>query len=88
MIRKDLAGVEGAEIKIRELQKFIDLQQEQELNNSKEFIEKMIWLELKSRTGGQTARTNASLSKDVQLNAAVDLINNPQQIDSLLKGSN
>jgi carboxyl-terminal processing protease len=88
VIRKDLAGVEGAEIKIRELQKFIDLQQEQELNNSKEFIEKMIWLELKSRTGGQTARTNASLSKDVQLNAAVDLINNPQQIDSLLKGSN
>lgn len=88
VIRNDLAGVEGAERKIQELQEFIDLQQEQELNNSKEFIEKMIWLELKSRTGGQTARTNASLSKDIQLNAAVDLINNPQQIDSLLKGSN
>ncbi len=88
VIRNDLAEVEGAERKIQELQEFIDLQQEQELNNSKEFIEKMIWLELKSRTGGQTARTNASLSKDIQLNAAVDLINNPQQIDSLLKGSN
>ena len=84
VIRNDLAEVEGAERKIQELQEFIDLQQEQELNNSKEFIEKMIWLELKSRTGGQTARTNASLSKDIQLNAAVDLINNPQQIDSLL----
>ncbi|MEP5942907.1 MAG: S41 family peptidase, partial [Balneola sp.] len=88
VIRNDLAEVEGAERKIQELQEFIDLQQEQELNTSKEFIEKMIWLELKSRTGGQTARTNASLSKDIQLNAAVDLINNPQQIDSLLKGSN
>lgn len=88
VIRNDLAEVEGAEHKIQELQEFIDLQQEQELNNSKEFIEKMIWLELKSRTGGQTARTNASLSKDIQLNAALDLINNPQQIDSLLKGSN
>lgn len=88
VIRNDLAEVEGAERKIQELQEFIDLQQEQELNNSKEFIEKMIWLELKSRNGGQTARTNASLSKDIQLNAAVDLINNPQQIDSLLKGSN
>ncbi len=88
VIRNDLAGVEGAESKIQELQEFIDLQQEQELNNSKEFIEKMIWLELKSRSGGQTARTDASLSKDTQLKAAVDLINNPQQIDSLLKGSN
>lgn len=88
VIRNDLAGVEGAESKIQELQEFIDLQQEQELNNSKEFIEKMIWLELKSRSGGQTARTDASLSKDTQLKAAVDLINNPQQIESLLKGSN
>lgn len=88
VIRNDLAGVEGAESKIQELQEFIDLQQEQELNDSKEFIEKMIWLELKSRSGGQTARTDASLSKDIQLKAAVDLINNPQQIDSLLKGSN
>lgn len=88
VIRNDLEGVEGAERKIQELQEFIDLQQEQELNNSKEFIEKMIWLELKSRSGGQTARTNASLSKDIQLQAAVDLINNPQQIESLLKGSN
>ena len=48
----------------------------------------MIWLELKARSGGQTVRTDASLSKDEQLKSAIDLINNPEQIESLLSGKN
>lgn len=88
VIENDLAGVDGAESRINDLRKLVALQKEKELDGSKSFIEKMIWLELRARSGGQTARTNASLSKDVQLNAAIDLINNPDEIDSLLKGNN
>jgi len=88
VIENDLAGVDGAESRINDLRKLVALQKEKELDGSKSFIEKLIWLELRARSGGQTARTNASLSKDVQLNAAIDLINNPDEIDSLLKGNN
>ena len=88
VIENDLSEVNGAEKSINELRKLVALQKEQELDQSKSFIEKMIWLELKARSGGQTERTNASLSKDVQLNAAIDLINNPDQIDAVLKGNN
>ncbi len=88
VIQNDLSEVEGAEIQINELRKLIEVQKEQDLNRSKEFVEKMIWLELKARSGGQTVRTDASLSKDEQLKSAIDLINNPEQIESLLSGKN
>lgn len=87
IIENDLEGVEGAESKISELRSILESQNEIELNSSKDFIEKTIWLELKARSGGATAKTNASLTKDIQLNAALDLINNPSEIESLLKGS-
>lgn len=87
VIENDLMGVEGAEAKIQELRNIMKAQKQSELNKSKDFIEKTIWLELKARSGGQTAKTNASLTKDIQLNAAIELINNPKQIESLLKGN-
>lgn len=88
VIQNDLSEVDGAEFQINELRKLIETQKEQELNRSKDFIEKMIWLELKARSGGQTARTEASLSKDEQLESAIYLISNPGQIESLLTGKN
>tara|TARA_R110002124_G_scaffold277621_4_gene449181 strand:- start:19666 stop:21303 length:1638 start_codon:yes stop_codon:yes gene_type:complete len=87
VIESDLSSVNGSKRKIEELRDLVEVQKETELNNSKSFIEKTIWLELKARSGGQTAKTNASLSKDIQLSAAIDLINNPEQIKSLLKGN-
>ncbi len=88
VIQKDLSEFDAAELQINELRKLIEIQKEQELNRSKDFIEKMIWLELKARSGGQTARTEASLSRDEQLESAIYLISNPGQIESLLTGKN
>ena len=87
VIENDLSNVNGAKSKIEEIRSLVEVQKETELNSSKSFIEKTIWLELKARSGGQTAKTNASLLKDEQLNAAIDLINNPEQIKNLLKGN-
>lgn len=86
VIENDLKEDEEAKSKINELRSIIKSQKEEELNSSKEFIEKTIWLELKARNGGEKTKTNASLSKDVQLKAAIDLLNNPKEIESLLKG--
>ncbi|HCI70482.1 MAG TPA: hypothetical protein DHV30_07755, partial [Balneola sp.] len=58
VIENDLAGVDGAESRINDLRKLVALQKEKELDGSKSFIEKLIWLELRARSGGQTARTN------------------------------
>ena len=88
VIENDLDGIEGAKSKINDLRKLVENLKEAELRKSREFIEKTIWLELTARSGGQSARANASLTKDVQLNAAIDLINNPEQIKSLLNGNN
>lgn len=87
VLENDLLGVEGADAKIQELRNIVKAQKLSELNKSKDFIEQTIWLELKARSGGQTAKTNASLTKDIQLNAAIELINNPKQIESLLEGN-
>jgi carboxyl-terminal processing protease len=88
VIENDLEGIEGASSKINDLRALVEAQKESELRKSKDFIEKTIWLELVARSGGQSVRTNASLKKDVQLNAALELIKNPEQIKSLLEGSN
>lgn len=88
VIQNDLSEVEGAEMQINQLRKLIEVQKEEELNRSKDFVEKMIWLELKARSGGQSVRTEASLSKDEQLKSAIHLIDNPGKIDSLLSGKN
>ncbi|MEO9887198.1 MAG: S41 family peptidase [Balneola sp.] len=88
VIENDLQGVEGAMSKINDLRALVEAQKDIELRKSKEFIEKTIWLELIARKGGQSAKTNASLGKDIQLNAAIELINNPEQTKSLLKGDN
>jgi len=88
VIENNLEGVGGASSKINELRALVEAQNETELRKSKDFIEKTIWLELVARSGGQSARTNASLKKDVQLNAALEMIKNPEQIKSLLEGSN
>lgn len=88
VIESDLEGIEGASSKINDLRALVEAQKESELRKSKDFIEKTIWLELVARSDGQSARTNASLKKDVQLNAALELIKNPEQIKSLLEGSN
>ena len=74
--------------KINDLRALVEAQKDIELRKSKEFIEKTIWMELIARKGGQSAKTNASLGKDIQLNAAIELINNPEQTKSLLKGDN
>lgn len=88
VIENDLQGVEGAMSKINDLRALVEAQKDIELRKSKEFIEKTIWMELIARKGGQSAKTNASLGKDIQLNAAIELINNPEQTKSLLKGDN
>ncbi len=88
VVENDLQGVEGAMSKINDLRALVEAQKDIELKKSKEFIEKTIWLELIARKGGQSAKTNASLGKDIQLNAAIELINNPEQTKSLLKGDN
>lgn len=87
VIENDLSDMDEAKNIIKELRALVEDQKAKELNKSRSFIEKTIWLELKARSGGQTAKTNASLSKDIQLNAAIDLINNLKQINSLLKGN-
>jgi carboxyl-terminal processing protease len=87
VIENDLNSEEGASEKINELRALVENQKQKELNRSRAFIEKTIWLELKARSGGQKAKTEASLTKDVQLNAAIDLINDPEKIKNLLNGN-
>jgi len=87
VIEKDLSEMDESKDEIEALRGLVKAKKENELNDSRSFIEKTIWLELQARIGGQTAKTNASLTKDIQLEAAIDLINNPKQIETLLKGN-
>ncbi len=88
ILEKELKGVAGSESRINELRTLLDQQKDQELQNSRKFIEQTIWLELQTRKGGLSARTNASLSIDEQLKTAIDLIKKPAAIEDILDGEN
>jgi len=48
----------------------------------------MLWLDLVSRKKGNTAKTDVSLSLDRQIRAAIDLIQKPKVMESILTGEN
>ncbi len=88
VIENDLKSVDGITEKVDELRELVEQNEKQELENSREFIEKTLWLELVSRKKGSTSESNASLTRDQQVQAAIDLINNPDRIESILTGEN
>ena len=53
---------------------------------NKDFISETLFLELVSRYSGQTQRTEASLRFDPQVHKALQLLENPEQLTSILAG--
>ncbi len=88
VIENDLSSVEGVSQQIDALRKIIDQHEKEELNKSQDYIEKMLWLDLVSRKKGNTAKTDVSLSLDRQIRAAIDLIQKPKVMESILTGEN
>lgn len=81
-----LEHFEEATPALEQLRTAIDQEKTALFEANKEIISQTLYLELVSRFKGQTARTEASLRFDEQLHKALELLQQPDDIETILSG--
>lgn len=79
-------GVQKADTHIRAIWEALQKEKKNQLTVSENTIRNKLYLELLSRAKGEKAKTTHSLGLDPQVIEAVNLINNPPKIETILAG--
>jgi len=69
---------------VEDLNTFLDRQKYQEFNRSKDFIKRMLKLEIIAKLKGSKAEIRASLDGDKTVKAAIDILKNPKEYKAKL----
>lgn len=87
ILKEDVKHISGATKKINELEQLIVTDKIKQQETEKNIIEENLYIEILSRYVSHKERLKAELKNDKQVKEALELIQNPNKIETLLIGS-